>query len=406
MKKLYIIPFIILSLLSSCKKDNHSHNSSTEIVQEDHEKHDDHDNHKAHDEHKAVHTDKVILTKTQTNILGISIGTVSKQNMKGYIIANGILEVPPQNEAVITTFLGANIVSIEVIEGEEVKKGKVLAYISHPEIITLQTDYLQTYNQLNYLEQDFIRQQKLYDANVSSGRDYQKAKADYSSAKGLVMGYESQLQLLGLNYSIIREGVILPTAPVKSTINGFIELVKIKTGQYVQPQTPLFEIVNTEHIHVDLMVFEKDIKNVKNGQKVLFSIKSLGLMDMTGEIFAIGKSIEKGPKALHVHAEIDNDFEHLIVGMYVNAKIIVDENLEQALPEEAFIKEGESLYVFKVEEGENIVFEPIEVMEKNRSNGFVSFVFKKQQSEDILLARSGAYYLMSELKKSEAGHSH
>ncbi|MEI6866106.1 efflux RND transporter periplasmic adaptor subunit [Flavicella sp.] len=402
MKKLYIyiVPFIILSFFSSCKKDNHNDNSSTEIVHDDSDGHDDHDN------HKEEHTDKVTLTKEQANILGISVGQVSKQNMKGYIIANGMIEVPPQNEAVITTYLGANIVSIEVIEGEEVKKGKVLAYISHPEIIKLQTDYLQTYNQLNYLEQDFIRQQKLYDANVSSGRDYQKAKADYSSAKGLVMGYESQLQLLGLNYSKIRKGIILPTAPVKSTINGFIEFVKVKTGQYVQPQTPLFEIVNIEHIHVDLMVFEKDIKKVRNGQKVLFSVKSLDLKDMAGEIFSIGKSLEKGPKALHVHAEIDNQYEHLIVGMYVNAKIIVDEKLEQALPEEAFIKEEGSIYVFKVEEGENMVFEPVEVLEKNRSNGFVSFAFKEQQSEGLLLAKSGAYYLMSELKKSEAGHSH
>ena len=386
-----------LGILSSCKKqepkkDNHK--------EENHEKFD------IHDEHEEEHIDKVILTKEQTSILGISIGPVSQRSMRGYITANGKIGVPPQNEAVITTSLGANILSINVMEGDEVKKGQVLAYISHSDIISLQTDYLQTCNQLNYLEQDFQRQQKLFDANVGSGKDFQKAKSTYLSTKGLAKGYESQLSLLGLNYKTIREGVISSKAPIRSTINGFIELVAVKTGQYVQPQRPLFEIVNTEHIHADLMVFENDIKNIRNGQKVKFSIRSLGQEEITGKIFSVGKSIEEGPKALHVHAEIDGHYENLIVGMYVNARIIINENEEQALPEKAFIKHGEKLYVFKGEENEMFEFDPIEVIEKNRSEGYVSFVFKTKQDKKSNFARSGAYYLMAEMKKSEAEHSH
>tara|TARA_B100000809_G_scaffold110921_2_gene109491 strand:+ start:23883 stop:25109 length:1227 start_codon:yes stop_codon:yes gene_type:complete len=403
---IYIVAlFIGLGVLNSCKKQSNPNDSAKEVNHDETEKHDNHDDHDDHDENEE-HSNKVILTKEQTSILGISKGKISKRSMSGYIQANGTIGVPPQNEAVITTSLGANIVRINVIEGQEVKKGQVLATISHSDIISLQTDYLQTYNQLNYLEQDFQRQQKLYDAKVGSGRDFQKAKSAYLSAKGLVKGYESQLELLGLNHQIIREGNIASTAPVKSTINGFIEFVGVKTGQYVQPQTALFEIVNTEHIHADLMVFEKDIKNVRNGQKVKFSIKSLGQEEMTGEIFSIGKSIEEGPKALHVHADIDGHFENLIVGMYVNAKIIIDEKQEQALPEEAFIKQGEKLYIFKVEEKEKFEFEPVEVIEKNRSQGYISFVFKTKQAIEAEFARSGAYYLMAELKKSEAEHSH
>jgi cobalt-zinc-cadmium efflux system membrane fusion protein len=397
MKRLYIATIVLgLGAMGSCKKQV---DIKSYVKEATHQKEEDHDEHKKH-------SDKVILTKEQTSALGISISGVSQRSMHSYIYANGKIGVPPQNEAVITTVLGANIVSIKVIEGEEVKEGQVLATISHPKIISLQTDYLQTYNQLNFLEQDFQREQKLYNASVGSGRDFQKAKSAYLSAGVLLKGYESQLELLGLIPEKIREGNISSRAPVRSTINGFIELVAIKTGQYVQPQTALFEIVNTEHIHADLMVFEKDIKNVKNGQQVKLSINSLGKQELTGKIFSVGKSIEEGPKALHVHAEIDGHFENLIVGMYVNARIIIDEKKEQALPEEAFIKQGEKLYVFKAEENDKFEFEPIEVIEKNRSQGYVSFVFKEKQEIESYYARSGAYYLMAEMKKSEAEHSH
>jgi cobalt-zinc-cadmium efflux system membrane fusion protein len=395
---IYIASLVLgIGVLNSCKKSEHKHSSTKEVHHQETD---------SHTEHKEEHSDRVMLTKEQAHVLGISKGKITQRNMSGYIQANGTIEVPPQNEAIITTSLGANIVSIKVIEGEEVKKGQVLATISHSDIISIQTDYLQTYNELNYLEQDFQRHQKLYDANVGSGRDFQKAKSAYLSAKGLVKGYESQLGLLGLHPKKIREGEISSTAPVKSTIDGFIELVGVKTGQYVQPQTALFEIVNTEHIHADLMVFEKDIKNVRNGQKVKLSIKSLGEEEMTGKIFSVGKSIEEGPKALHVHVEIDGHYENLIIGMYINARIIIDEKQEQAFPEEAFIKQGERLYVFKVEEKEKLEFEPVEVIEKNSALGYVSFVFKTKQDADAEFANSGAYYLMAELKKSEAEHSH
>ena len=328
--------------------------------------------------------------------------------MEGFIEVNGKIEVPPQNEAVITTSLGANILSIQIIEGQEVKKGQILAYITHPDIISIQTEYLEAYNKLSFLEQDYARQEKLYRASVGSGRDFQKAKSEYLTSEVKVKGYESQLILLGLKPRAIVADGISSAAPLKSTIKGFVEKVYVKTGQYVQPQTALFEIVNTEHIHADLMVFEKDISKVKNGQKVKFSIKSSGREELEGEIFSLGKSIEQGPKAMHIHAEIDGHFDNLIVGMYVKARILIDENKEQALPEEAFFKDGKDLFVFKVmgKNNETVAFSLLEVIEKKRSMGYVSFIFKEKQTAGSEFAKGGAYYLMSELKKSEAEHSH
>lgn len=362
------------------------------------------DNTEAHEEHE----EEVILTQAQVDVLNIKIDTLIKRNMSGFIQVNGQLGVPPQNEAVVTSTLGANISSIKTIEGEKVRKGQILAYISHPEIITIQTDYLQTYNRLIFLEQDYNRQKKLYDSQVGSGRDFQKAQSEFSSAKGLAKGFESQLRLLGLSPESIRRGNISQVAPIKSPIDGFIEKVKIKSGQYVQPQTPMFEIVNTEHIHADLMVFEKDVNKVKNGQLVKFSIEALGNKEMTAKIYSVGKSFEEGPKALHIHAEIENKDKNLIPGMYVSARIITEDKLEQALPEDAVFQEGEIFYVFTAEKEADGSwgFLPQKVVVKSTSNGFMSFDFIENLDENTLVAQGGAYYLMAEMKKSEAEHSH
>ncbi|OUS02579.1 efflux transporter periplasmic adaptor subunit [Flavobacteriales bacterium 33_180_T64] len=404
---LYIIAIVLTTVLfTSCK------NTSSK----DTHQHDDEGNHtnasnadeKEEEEEEEDHGEELTLTNKQLNILNIKIDTLTKRNMNGFIQVNGQLGVPPQNEAVVTTTLGANINSIKVIEGDKVRKGQVLAYVSHPDIISLQTDYLQTYNTLLFLEQDYNRQKKLYDAKVGSGRDYQQAKSKFSSAKGLAKGYESQLRLLGLSPKNAREGNIVQIAPIRSSIDGFIEKVQIKSGQFVQPQTPLFEVVNTEHIHADLMVFEKDISKVKDGQLVKFSIEALGNEEMIAKIYSVGKSFEEGPKALHVHAEIENKDKNLIPGMYVNARIITESIEKQALPEDAVFQEGEKYYVFtaKKERNDTWSFVPKEVVVNSRSDGYIAFGFKDTITSNILLAQSGAYYLMAEMKKSEAEHSH
>jgi len=409
---------IVLSLLSSCKQGSHEgHNHDEEgnhiekpAVDNQHNESDGHDHELVkkdeHDEHG--HDEEVKLTQKQIDILDIKIGTLREQNMGGYIEVNGKLGVPPQNEAVVTSILGANINKIKAIEGDKVKKGQVLAYISHPSIITMQTDYLQTYNKLTFLEQDYNRQKKLYEANVGSGRDYQLVQSAYSSAKGLAKGLESQLSLLGISAKSVRNGTISQVAPVRSPINGFIEKVEIKSGQYVQPQTPLFEVVNTDHIHADLMVFEKDISKVENGQTVQFTIESIGSKELTAKIYSVGKSFEEGPKALHVHAEIENKDKNLIPGMYVNARIITKNTLVQALPEDAIFQEGEQYFVFTAEKEADGSwgFAPKEVLVKNTSNGFTAFDFVAPIEKGALVAQSGAYYLMAELKKSEAEHTH
>ena len=135
---------------------------------------------------------------------------------------------------------------IKVIEGDKVTKGQVLAYLSHPNLITLQTDYIQNWNQLQYLEMEYQRQKKLFEEKVGSGKTFQKTQADYFSMKGLVMGYEAQLKMMGMRLDKVQQNEIYEKVPVTSPINGHVRLVEVKTGQYVQPQTEMFEIVNID----------------------------------------------------------------------------------------------------------------------------------------------------------------
>jgi cobalt-zinc-cadmium efflux system membrane fusion protein len=346
----------------------------------------------------------VVLTAQQFNALGMKVDTLSKRNFSSVVVANGQLEVLPQNEASVTAIIGANITSIDVFEGKKVNKGQVLAYLSHPDLLNLQTRYLNAWNQLQYTDKEYQRQKRLYEEEVGSGKDFQKIQSDFLSLTGEVRNLEAQLKLLKLDPEKIKQGHIVEQVPVISPINGFIEKVNVKTGQYAEPQMQMFEVINNDHIHADLMVFEKDVYKVKEGQNVTFAIESIPGETLSAKIFAVGKSFEQNPKAVHVHAEIENQKGLLISGMYITGRIATGDDFAFALPEGAIVNEdGKQVIFISEQEGDNWKFEPVEILTGQQEDGIVEIKLLSPLKNGSLVAMNNAYYLLSEMKKGETG---
>ena len=334
------------------------------------------------------------------------------RNISAFIEANGLLEVPPQNEAEVTAIVGANVKSINVIEGEKVKKGQVLAYLTHPVLIQMQTDYLTNWNELEFLKLEYERSEKLYSEKIGSDKDLQKIKSEFYAKEVKVKGLAAQLGLLGLSTDRLKNNTLYNQVPVKSPLNGYIRMVEIKIGQYVKPEKSMFEVVNVEHVHADLMVFEKDVHKVKEGQKMTFLVESLPNQELEAVIYSVGKAFEQDPKAVHVHAEIENKAGLLIPGMYVKGNVLVDNNLSHAMPEDGIVRHGDKYYIFTAKQEEDHhgekkwVFKPIEVLVGNESNGWVEVILLNPLVEGTKVAWNNAYNLMAEIKKEEAEHSH
>ncbi len=402
-KSIFYTALIVFSL-SACKQEKAGENDQNETkIAINSGKH--------QEESAGLEGKKLHLPQQKFNVMGLKVDSLPTKNLTGIVEANGQLEVPPQNEAAVTAIIGANVTSIKVIEGDKVSIGSILGYLSHPDLIRLQTDYSNAYNRMNYLEKEYSRQKRLYEAEVASGRKFQETQSEYNTMKGMVNGLESQLQLLRLNLDRIKNGNVYNQVPVVSPIKGYVEEVNIKIGQFVQPQTEMFEIVNTEHVHADLMVFEKDVSKVKEGQTVQLNIESLPDLNLSAKIYSVGKTFEENPKAVHVHAEIQNKQGNLIPGMYLTGKIATSENKVTALPEEAIITENGEKYIFtakKVKEGgeEKWELRPLKVVTGQEADGWVAIKLLQPLQSGEKVVWNKAYYLISEMKKGETEHGH
>lgn len=390
-RNIYAIIIALTVILTSCSLEGeHSHSNGE------------------HQDESKEHVEGLHITKQQFMAMEIKVDTIPLKNISAYVEANGQLEVPPQNIAEVTAIIGANVTDIRVIEGNKVTKGDVLAYLSHPNLIKIQTDYVGGWNRLQYLEKEYNRQKKLYDEKVGSGKEFQQTESNYKTLKAEVKGQEIQLKQLNLKIENIRKSELYEKIPVISPINGYVQHVEVKLGQFVQPQTEMFEVVNIEHIHADLMVFESDMHKVKIGQKVIFNIQSQSGEELEAEIHTIGKAFEQNPKAIHLHAEIHSKKGLLLPGMYINGRIQTEDVKSLALPESAVVREGDKYVVFTAmkDNESNWTFKPIEVNVGSTDNGWMEVKFLQSTKPNTLFAMNNAYYLLAEMKKGEAEHEH
>lgn len=359
-------------------------------------------------EEEQEHEEAVVhLSRKQFKALDIKVDTMAKRNMISYVETNGELTLPPQSEAAVTTVIGANITQVKVIEGNRVKKGQILAFISHPELFKLQSQYIRSISDLEYLEKEFERQEKLYSEKINSGREYQKVKSEYLSLQAETKGMENTLNLLHLNPKRIAQGKIYNEAAIRSPINGYIHSINVRRGQYVQAQDILFKIVNNDHIHAHFLVYENDVQKVKIGQKVSFQVASMDTKEYEAVIFSVGKVFVPEPKAVEIHAEIENTDGRLISGMYCRGRILTDESFKLALPADAVVREGDKKYIFTAEmHGLEWEFEAMEVITGIESDNWVEIKLLEEIDSNVKFVYNQAYYLLSEWKKDEGGHGH
>ncbi|HET9136262.1 MAG TPA: efflux RND transporter periplasmic adaptor subunit, partial [Candidatus Kapabacteria bacterium] len=308
-------------------------------------------------EHHEEHAEGIVeLTNEQFKAVGIELGLIEQKNLHSVVKASGYLEVPPQNKANVSTVIGAVVKQILVVEGTSVKQGQPLAKLEHPDFIKLQEEYVTAKNNFVYVEQEYRRQKELNEKQAGTGKIFQKAESDYSILKARISSLEHQLRLLSVNVSDLENGTIVSAMTLTSPINGYVGHINASIGAYAEPNKTLFEISDNSTIHVDLLVYEKDLFKVKTGQKVSFVLANKHEHEseaIEGVIFGINKSFESDTKALMIHAAIKDKHTDLIPGMYVNALIDVGEQTVPTIPADALVKSGGKEWIFVLVEAKN-----------------------------------------------------
>lgn len=339
----------------------------------------------------------VTLTDAQYKNADIIISRIEDKEISAVIKLNGKIDVPPQNMVSVSAPLGGYLRSTNLLPGMRVGRGQVIGRMEDQQYVQLQQDYLMAKTKLQYAEQDYKRQRELNESQASSDKVMQQAQAEANSQRILMNSIGQQLRLVNINPGSVSTGNITRSTNIYSPISGFVSKVNVNIGKYVSPSEVMFELINPSDIHLNLKVFERDVRKLYIGQKLIAYTNTNPDKKYNCEIILINKDVTmEGTTEVMCH--FFNYDPSLLPGMYMNAEVQLDTRTEKALPDDAIVTFEGKQYIFK-QVGDK-KFEMQEVNIGNKEYAYTTIVNADSLLEKKIVVQ-GAYALLMKLKNKE-----
>ena len=391
------LAFTILILLASCSS------KKTNPVKEE-------------EPQEELPANEVSIIPLQMKTAGIELGLIESKNLKTSIKANGMLSVPNQNKAFVTSVNSGVIRSLLIQPGSFVHKGQTIATILNPDVARLQQE-LQTVNaQINLSEIEYKRQKELVEGNAAPLKNVQRVQTELATLKVTRNSLQKQLTAMGISTASVTRGNIITILTITAPISGTISNVSAQIGSNVDASTPIAEIVNNSQLHLDLFVFEKDLPKLRANQIIHFTLTNNPGKEYDAQVYSIGTAFVNESKTIPVHAVVKGDKTGLIEGMNITAVISIGENVLPAVPIEAIVSYQGQDYIFvlknmpaskaqnpdssesKEQPGNNeLIFERVQVIKGTSDVGFTEVTFFKDLSPNTQVITKGAFFVSAKM---------
>lgn len=372
---------------------------------------------KEYDPKKETQTNEVSITALQMKTAAIELGTIELKNLKTSIKANGMLSVPNQNKAFITSVNSGVIRTLLIQPGSFVDKGQAVATIVNPDVARLQQE-LQTVNaQISLNEIEYSRQKELVEGNAAPLKNVQRVQTELATQKVTRNSLQKQLSAMGISIASVSQGNIVTTLSITAPISGTVSNVSAEIGSNVDPSTPIAEIVNNSQLHLDLFVFEKDLPKLQANQTIHFTLTNNPGKEYDAQVYSIGSAFVKESKTIPVHAVVKGDKTGLIEGMNITAVISIGESVLPAVPTEAIVSYQGQDYIFvlkndmpasqkqntdtnqtnELPKDAELTFERVQVIKGTSDIGFTEITILKSLPAGTQIVTKGAFFVSAKM---------
>ncbi len=147
----------------------------------------------------------------------------------------------------------------------------------------------------------------------------------------------------------------LADASVTAPFPGLVARRSVQLGEFVQPGTPLFELVSLNPLEAIFSLTELDSERVQLGQRVEVRVAAFENRVFGGTVTFVAPTIDPETRTLRIKAEIDDSDGLLRPGLFARMSLGVSRR-EGVLvvPVEAVIQRARGAFVYRIGEGDRV----------------------------------------------------
>ncbi len=266
---------------------------------------------------------KLDTTKHGLKSKFVKVEEVAAGDFDNYIEVQGAVD--SDENVFVNPGMPGTITSINVVEGQTVTKGQILA-TTDANVVQKQISQLE--GALDLATIAYEKQKRLWDQKIGSEMQYLQAKNQKENLEKQIKTVQSQLDL----------------SYIKSPINGVVDEIKIKIGEMTAPGFSGIRIVNLNNIKVVAKVSDNYISKVKKGLSVVVRFPDIDY-EITAPVSFVSNVIGTN-RAFNVEVKVANKGGMIKPNMIANL-LIADQKLSNVLiiPANAVEHTGTGNYV-------------------------------------------------------------
>ncbi|WP_230346411.1 efflux RND transporter periplasmic adaptor subunit [Methylobacillus methanolivorans] len=331
----------------------------------------------------------------------VKLAPAGKADIREVLRVPGSIQVDDQRVARIGASVTGRITDINVILGQDVKQGEVLATLNSTELAQNQLLYIKASQQIALQTKAVERARQLLEADVIGAAELQRREAELSAAKADLYTAKEQLQVLGMSEKSIAQiassGQLRSYSNVDARLSGTVISRKVNLGQVVQPAEELFIVADLSRVWAVAEVPEQQVELVQEGEDVEIEIPALSNRKFTGKLIFVGDVVNPLTRTVTVRTDLENKDEAIKPDMLVSMLVQSKPTAQLAVPRRAVVRENDKDYVY-VEIAPN-KFRLREVELGNEYNEMAAVVSGLEEGETIII--EGAFHVNNERKRKE-----
>ncbi|MBS0194847.1 MAG: efflux RND transporter periplasmic adaptor subunit [Proteobacteria bacterium] len=268
--------------------------------------------------------------KKPDDAVPVEVASVSRRPISASYNGTASLDAPDEAQVIAKT--SGIVLQLFTEEGQQVRKGQVLVKLDS-ERQRLQVAQAQA--QVDKLQANFNRSQKMLAAKLVSASDNDQIKYDLQNAKVAL-----DMARLELSYT----DVVAP-------ISGIVAQRSIKVGNFVQINSPIIRIIDDSKLQATLNVPERELTRLKGGLPVTMEMDALPGKSFQGTVDHIAPIVDAGSGTFRVVCRFAGN-GLLQPGMFGRIRIDYDRRADAlVVPRLALLDDAADPAVFVVRDG-------------------------------------------------------
>lgn len=306
---------------------------------------------------------EIKMTENAMALANVTTSTVGEEIMTAdhTVILSGKISANEEANTIQASYFDGRLEQLNIdFEGQEVRKGELLATIYSPELVAAQQEL------------------------ITAVSMKQSQPALYNAVRNKLKLWKLSDQQIN---TIETSGKIRENFPIYATVSGTVAQKMAVEGDYVKQGQPLLKVSNLNSVWAEFDVYENQIAQFKKGQNIKIASNAYPNDAFGAVVSFIDPVVNTQSRTITLRATLDNRDGKLKPGMFVKGKI--KNSLTKAteafrIPASAVMWTGERSLVYVKTSSDQPIFQMREIILGDRTGELYEVISGLDVGDEIV----------------------